>query len=58
MENISELIKRLQKGEEIKCIDCGKGYYTTSANDISISKEFNCNNCNSVIRVSPNVIIK
>jgi len=57
MESSSELIERLQNGEEIKCIDCGNGYYTTSADDISISHEFSCNSCNSVIRVSPNITI-
>ena len=52
------LIDRLRMGEIIPCIECKNGYYETSASDISISHEFNCNSCGSVIRVSPNVIVE
>lgn len=57
MGNSSEIIARLRKGEIIKCLDCKKGIYTTNAKDISVSHEFKCDNCNSVIRISPNITI-
>lgn len=59
MEKESEhIIERLRRGEKIKCKSCKKGIYKTSANDISIAHEFNCDKCGSVIRVTPNVIVE
>ncbi len=58
MESGYEIIKRLRKGEIIKCADCKKEYYTTNAEDISIAREFRCNKCNSVLRISPNIMVE
>lgn len=59
MEKENEhIIDRLRRGEKITCKSCQKGVYKTNANDISIAHEFNCDNCGSVIRVTPNVIVE
>ena len=58
MENGYNLIERLRKGEKIKCEGCKKGYYVTNAKSISLSHEFKCNNCSSVLRVSPNITVE
>lgn len=58
MEKEINLIERLQNGEKIRCLDCNDGYYITNAKDISLSREFVCAKCNSVIRVTPNIIVK
>ncbi len=57
-ENNQHIIESLRKGEVVTCRECKKGIYKTSAKDISISHEFRCNNCGSVIRVTPNVIVE
>jgi DNA-directed RNA polymerase subunit RPC12/RpoP len=51
------LIARLRNGEKISCIDCKKGEYITSAKDIALSKEFRCENCGSIVRVTTNDVI-
>lgn len=58
MENGYELIERLRKGEKIKCTDCQKGYYATNTEDVSTAREFRCNKCNSVLRISPNITVE
>ena len=58
MENGYELIERLRKGEKIKCTDRQKGYYTTNTEDVSTAREFRCNKCNSVLRISPNITVE
>lgn len=52
------LIDRLRLGEKILCYDCKKGYYNTTANNISISHEFHCEKCGSVVRITPNIIVE
>ncbi len=52
------IIERLQGGEAIKCKDCHKGHYITNAIDKSISHEFHCDHCGSVLRVTPNIIVE
>ena len=54
-----EKIELLQKGVQVKCDHCNKGYYTTTVDPkfLSICKEFNCNYCGSRLSVSPNVIV-
>ncbi len=56
-ENGYELIERLQHGEKVLCDACRKGYYITSAKNISQSKEFSCEKCGNILRISPNVIV-
>lgn len=58
MEKNENIIERLRQGEKIKCLECQKGIYRTSATDISKSHEFNCDNCGSVIRVTPNAVVE
>ncbi len=55
--DVYEQIKRLQTGERIRCPDCEKGYYITSAIDVSLSREFYCSNCGSVIKIIPDIIV-
>ena len=57
-ENGYELIKRLQSGEKIICKNCQKGYYITSSNNLKETKDFACEKCGSVIRVSPNIVVE
>ncbi len=57
-KSIIGIINRLQKGEKIACMDCEEGYYTTPASDVSLSREFRCNKCKSVVMVSPNIIVE
>ena len=52
------LIERLQKGEKILCLECKEGYYVTSAKDISLLREFACEKCNSIVRVTPCIIVE
>ena len=47
------LIERLRSGEKIQCPCCKKGYFTTSAEDISISHGFSCEICGAAINVDP-----
>ena len=56
--DVYSIIKELRKGRQIKCEECKKGYYVTSAKDISLAREFNCNYCGNVIRIIPNVIVE
>lgn len=58
MEKEVNLIDRLQNGEKILCNECQKGYYITSANPIKKSREFICEKCHSVVRVTPNIIVE
>lgn len=59
MEEKSEhIIDRLRKGEIIECPVCKKGKYITNPQYISIAHEFWCDNCGSIIRVTPNVIVE
>lgn len=55
---VFDLLERLQNGEKILCTTCKKGYYTTCVQDVSLSREFMCDKCNSVIRVTPNIIVE
>ena len=58
MENNEQpIIERLRRGEIIICEECKKGIYITNASDISISHEFYCERCGSVIRVTPGDVI-
>ncbi len=56
--DVYSIIEELRKGNQIKCEECKKGYYVTSAKDISLAREFNCNYCGNVIRIIPNVIVE
>ena len=58
MENGFKQKERLRKGEKIKRKKKKKGYYVTNAKSISLSHEFKCNNCSSVLRVSPNITVE
>lgn len=51
------LIDKLRNGEIIECVKCHKGHYVTDKKYITISHEFNCNNCGSPVRVTPNIIV-
>ena len=53
-----KIIEILRKGEKVKCQECNKGFYVTSANDLSVSKEFSCDKCGSTIRISPAIEVK
>lgn len=57
MKKENSLIYQLQNGERIICKDCGKGFYITNAKSVKSSKEFFCEKCNSVVRISPNITI-
>lgn len=52
------IIEKLQNGEQVVCLDCGKSFYVSVSENISESLEFYCPKCNSVFRVTPNVIIE
>lgn len=56
--DVYSIIEELRKGNQIKCEECKKGYYITSAKDISLAREFNCDYCGNVIRIIPNVIVE
>lgn len=52
------LIERLRLGEKIQCPKCKRGYFITSAKDISISHGFSCDNCGAMINVDPIIDIE
>ena len=49
MENISDLITRLQSGEKVRCSDCSEGFYTTTKGLTSKSNFFWCDKCGSIV---------
>ena len=60
MEKISDIIEKLRNGEDVTCLECEKGKYTTSLKspeDIKTCNYFRCNNCGSVVHCTPADVI-
>lgn len=58
MNTEKDLIERLQDGERILCYECQKSYYVPFSVPIQKSLEFYCENCRSIVRVTPNIIVE
>ena len=57
-DDVAELIRRLQKGEQITCLNCRCGKYITYAENLSASCDFICDKCGSVLRISKNIVVE
>lgn len=49
-ENI-DILKKLQNGETVECLECKKGYYAPHDNitDIKQCCHFKCNHCGNMV---------
>lgn len=54
----NSLIEKLQRGDKVLCKKCSQGFYTTPVDDVSHSREFICEKCHSIVRVSPNIVVE
>ena len=58
--NDGSLLVKLQKGENIRCLECKKGFYIPFNKKIGASTSywFKCNNCGKPIYFEKNIVIE
>ena len=54
----SDIVKRLQLGEKIKCLNCKKGIYTAPCEDVSKCHGFRCNVCGNAINIEASIFVE
>lgn len=57
LNNSISLSERLNNEEEVKCVECKKGYYRPINPKYKINHCFVCDKCGSRVTLEPNVVV-